>query len=277
MPQATIAALAEGSWIDDRESVILIGDSGTGKTHLATALAVCACQAGRRVRFTTLAGLANELQEAEGRRELARVVARYARTELVVLDELGLPRASPTAPPSSSSRSSPNATNAAALIVTTNLPFGEWTKVFPDPRLAKAVVDRLTHRAHIIDTGTESWRFHHGLTQNKRRRAHHPHDPDRAALPPLRSPTARSGTAARRTISYQSKDRKPDGGWGHFKPSRWGQCKPSRRLGYVSRGCAVVALGASMDAPLLRFDLGSSARRSLAPKMCPHASRAAAI
>ena len=89
VPQATIAALAEGSWIDDRESVILIGDSGTGKTHLATALAVCACQAGRRVRFTTLAGLANELQEAESRRELARVVARYARTELVVLDELG--------------------------------------------------------------------------------------------------------------------------------------------------------------------------------------------
>ena len=86
VPQATIAALAEGSWIDDRDSVILIGDSGTGKTHLATALAVCACQAGRRVRFTTLAALANELQEAEGRRELARVVARYARTELVVLD-----------------------------------------------------------------------------------------------------------------------------------------------------------------------------------------------
>src|ERR1700722_13222759 len=74
VPQATIAALAEGSWIEDRESVILIGDSGTGKTHLATALAVCPRQAGRRVRFTTLAGLANELQEAEGRRELARVV-----------------------------------------------------------------------------------------------------------------------------------------------------------------------------------------------------------
>ena len=89
VPQATVAALAEGSWIDDRESVILIGESGTGKTMLATALAVCACQQGRRVRFTTLAGLANELQEAESRRELARVVARYARTELVVLDELG--------------------------------------------------------------------------------------------------------------------------------------------------------------------------------------------
>jgi DNA replication protein DnaC len=86
VPQATIAALAEGSWITDRESVIFIGDSGTGKTMLATALAVCACQQGRRVRFTTLAGLANELQEAQGSRELARVVARYARTELVVVD-----------------------------------------------------------------------------------------------------------------------------------------------------------------------------------------------
>src|SRR5207248_3332364 len=65
----------------------------TGKTHLATALAVCACQQGRRVRFTTLAALANELQEAESRRELQRVVSRYARIELLVLDELGLPRA----------------------------------------------------------------------------------------------------------------------------------------------------------------------------------------
>ena len=84
--QATIAALAGGSWIADRDSIILSGESGTGKTHLAIALAICACQQGRRVRFTTLAGLANELQEAESRRELARVVGRYARIELLVLD-----------------------------------------------------------------------------------------------------------------------------------------------------------------------------------------------
>lgn len=95
VPQATIAALCEGSWIDDRESVILLGESGTGKTMLATALAVCACQQGRRVRFTTLAGLANELQEADSRRGLARVVGRYARTELVVLDKLATWRCPP--------------------------------------------------------------------------------------------------------------------------------------------------------------------------------------
>jgi DNA replication protein DnaC len=162
LSQAAIAALAECSWIDDRESVILIGESGTGKTMLATALAVCACQQGRRVRFTTLAGLANELQEAESKRELARVVARYARTELVVLDELGY-LALPEGAAELVFQVISERNERASLIVTTNLPFGEWTKVFPDARLAKAVVDRITHRAHIIETGTESWRFRHGI------------------------------------------------------------------------------------------------------------------
>ena len=167
IPQATIAALAEGSWIDDRDSIILIGDSGTGKTHLCIALAVCACQQGRRVRFTTLAALANELQEADSRKELGRVVGRYARTELVCLDELGYL----TLPDGAAElvfQVLSELHERGSLIVTTNLPFGEWTKVFPDARMAKAVVDRLTHRAHIIDTGTESWRFRHGLNQRKK-------------------------------------------------------------------------------------------------------------
>jgi DNA replication protein DnaC len=166
IPQATVAALAEGSWIDDRDSVILIGDSGTGKTHLCTALAVCACQQGRRVRFTTLAALANELQEAESRKELARVVGRYARTELVCLDELGY-LSLPDGAAELVFQVLSEIHERGSLIVTTNLPFGEWTKVFPDARMAKAVVDRLTHRAHIIDTGTESWRFRHGLNRRK--------------------------------------------------------------------------------------------------------------
>ncbi len=170
VPQATIAALAEGSWIDDRESVIFVGESGTGKTMLATALAVCACQQGRRVRFTTLAALANELQEAQSRRELARVLGRYARTELLVLDELGF-LALPAGAAELVFQAISERNERASLIVTTNLPFGEWTKVFPDPRLAKAVVDRITHRAHIIETGTESWRFRHGLSRSNKKRA----------------------------------------------------------------------------------------------------------
>jgi DNA replication protein DnaC len=170
VPQATIAALAEGTWIDDRESIIFVGESGSGKTHLATALAVSACQQGRRVRFTTLAGLANELQEAQSRRELARVVGRYARTELVCLDELGY-LALPDGAAELVFQVLSERHERGSLIVTTNLPFGEWTKVFPDARLAKAVVDRLTHRAHIIDTGNDSWRFRHGLTRKKGRPA----------------------------------------------------------------------------------------------------------
>jgi DNA replication protein DnaC len=167
IPQATVASLAQGSWIDDRESVILLGDSGTGKTHLAIALGILACQQGRRVRFTTLAALANELQAAESRRELGRVVARYARTELVVLDELGY-LALPEGAAELVFQVISERNERASLIVTTNLPFGEWTKVFPDARLAKAVVDRITHRAHIIDTGAESWRFRHGLARTQK-------------------------------------------------------------------------------------------------------------
>ncbi len=163
----TIAALAEGSWIKDRESVIFVGESGTGKTHLATALAICACQQGRRVRFTTLAALATELQEAESRRELARIVGRYARIELLVLDELGY-LSLPEGAAELVFQVISERNERVSLIVTTNLPFGEWTKVFPDPRLAKAVVDRLTHRAHIIETGSESWRFRHGLARKRR-------------------------------------------------------------------------------------------------------------
>jgi DNA replication protein DnaC len=170
VPQATIAALAEGSWIDDRESVILIGESGTGKTMLATALGVCACQQGRRVRFTTLAGLATELQEADSRKELARVVGRYSRIEVLLLDELGY-LALPDGAAELVFQVISERNERGSLIVTTNLPFGEWTKVFPDARLAKAVVDRITHKAHIIDTGTESWRFRHGLDRQRGKQA----------------------------------------------------------------------------------------------------------
>jgi DNA replication protein DnaC len=164
IPRATIAALAEGSWIENNESVIFVGDSGTGKTMLATALGVCACQQGRRVKFITLAALANELQEALSRDELSRVVARYARIDLLLLDELGYLRL-PDGAAELVFQVLSERHERASLIITTNLPFGEWTKVFPDARLAKAVVDRLTHRAHIIDTGTESWRFRHGLAK----------------------------------------------------------------------------------------------------------------
>ena len=136
---------------------------------MAISLAVLACQQGRRVRFTTLAALANELQAADTRRELGRVIARYARTELVVLDELGY-LALPEGAAELVFQVISERNERGSLMVTTNLPFGEWTKVFADARLAKAVVDRLTHKAHIIETGTESWRFRHGLQKRSAKR-----------------------------------------------------------------------------------------------------------
>jgi len=94
-------------------------------------------------------------------------VGRYTRVELLVLDELGY-LALPDGAAELIFQVISERNERASLICTTNLPFGEWTKVFPDPRLAKAVVDRITHKAHIIDTGSESWRFRHGLERKNR-------------------------------------------------------------------------------------------------------------
>ena len=110
IPQATIAALAQGTWIDDRESVILLGDSGTGKTHLAISLAVLACQQGRRVRFTTLAALANELQAAESRRGSAKSSHATPAPSSSSSTSSGISHY-PTVQQSSYSRSSPSATS----------------------------------------------------------------------------------------------------------------------------------------------------------------------
>jgi DNA replication protein DnaC len=168
IPAATIRELATCSFIDRAETVIFLGEPGTGKSHLAIALGIEACMASRRVRFTTTAGLVNELLEARDDRVLSKVVARYARVELLVLDELAYV---PLAPPEAELlfQVLDERSERSALIVTTNLPFGEWTKVFPEPRLCKAVVDRLTFNAHIVETGTDSWRFKKTLERQRRK------------------------------------------------------------------------------------------------------------
>jgi DNA replication protein DnaC len=122
----------------------------------------------RRVRFVTTASLVNELREARDDRSLSRLVARYIRIELLILDELAYV---PLAPADAELlfQVLDERSELGALICTTNLPFGEWTKIFPEPRLCKAVVDRLTFNAHIVETGTESWRFRKTLERQRRR------------------------------------------------------------------------------------------------------------
>lgn len=170
IPVAKIRELAEGGYIERAEPVVFIGECGTGKTHLATGLSVAACRQKRRARFTTAAGLVNELVEARQQNGVRRVLARWLRYEVIVLDELGYV---PLADIGAEFLFQVIAERAerAALIVTTNLPFSEWTQVFPNPRLCKALLDRVTDRAHIIETGTDSYRFRRTMEVRQKKKA----------------------------------------------------------------------------------------------------------
>lgn len=167
IPAARIRELAEGGYIDRSEPVVLIGECGTGKSHLATGLCVAACRQKRRVRFTTAAALVNELVEAKQNNQVRRMMSRWQRYELIALDEVGYV---PLADVGAEFLFQVIAERAerAAIIVTTNLPFSEWTTVFPNPRLCKALLDRITDRAHIIETGTESFRFRRTAERRKK-------------------------------------------------------------------------------------------------------------
>ena len=145
---------------------MFIGECGTGKTHLLTGLCVAACRQRKRVRFTTAAGLVNELVEAKQQLQLRRVLARWERYDLIAIDEVGyVPLAEVGA--EFLFQVIADRAETAAVILTTNLPFSEWTQVIPNARLCKALLDRITDRAHIIETGTESFRFRRTLDRRK--------------------------------------------------------------------------------------------------------------
>lgn len=158
LPVAQIRQLSEGGYISRNEPIIFLGETGTGKTHLAIALGVAACRQRRRVRFTTAAEMVNELVEARHNNELNRVTTRWTRYEVLVIDEMGYV-ALAEAGAEMLFQVIAGRAEKAAVIVTTNLPFSEWTTVFPNARLCKALLDRLTDQAHIIDTGKESYRL----------------------------------------------------------------------------------------------------------------------
>ena len=158
LPATLLRNLSEGGYLARKEPIIFLGDTGTGKTHLATGLAVAACRQHKRVRFTTAAEMVTELIEAQNHAELTRVRNRWTRYDLIVIDELGYVVMPDTAAELLFQVIAGRA-ERAAVIVTTNLPFSEWTTKFPNARLCKAMLDRLTDQAHIIETGKDSYRF----------------------------------------------------------------------------------------------------------------------
>lgn len=155
---AMLATLAAGAFIDAGEPLCLIGDSGTGKSHLLIGTGIAACEAGRRVRYVTCAALVNELAEAADERMLSRTVGRYGRLDLLLLDELGYVSLDPKGA-ELLFQVITEREERASIACASNASFSEWGATFTDPRLAAAVVDRLTFRAQIIETGTQSYRL----------------------------------------------------------------------------------------------------------------------
>tara|TARA_B100000315_G_C14572511_1_gene586317 strand:+ start:1663 stop:2457 length:795 start_codon:yes stop_codon:yes gene_type:complete len=156
--QPLVRELMRGEYIDQRENVLLIGNSGTGKTHLATALAFSACQQGRKVRFYSATGMVTTLLERREERQLERFNRQLERLELIVLDELGyIPFSKAGAELLFEVVS--RAYERTSLIMTTNLPFESWTEILGSQRLTGALLDRLTHRIHLLEANGESYRL----------------------------------------------------------------------------------------------------------------------
>jgi DNA replication protein DnaC len=163
-----VRALMRGEYITKKENVLLIGNSGTGKTHLACALAFAACAMGHRVRFHTVTGLITELMESREERRLQRLQKQLQRLHLLVLDELGyvpFSRAGAELLFEVISR----AYEHQSLMITSNLPFEEWTGIFGSERLTGALLDRLTHRCHIIEANGESYRLRQAKDSSRRK------------------------------------------------------------------------------------------------------------
>lgn len=161
--------LARGSYLPKAEPILMVGNPGLGKTHVAISLALAACRQGQRVRFYTAAGLVNELIQAQDEHRLPRLLNAALKQNLMILDELGFIPFSPIGAQLIFQFCS-SLYERVALIVTTNLKFADWPQVFGDERLTAALLDRLTHRAHILEFTGESFRFRQRMQREAKKK-----------------------------------------------------------------------------------------------------------
>ncbi len=157
-----VLALSKGEFIQHRENLLLIGNPGTGKTHLAIALGMAACRVGYRVRFYTAAALVNELLAAQREHQLHKLEKQWLQPHLVVVDELGYIPFSQTGSQLLFTFLSARY-ERGSVAITSNLEFTRWTEIFGDDKLTAALLDRLTHRSHILTMNGESYRFRESL------------------------------------------------------------------------------------------------------------------
>lgn len=165
----TVMALAQGHYLENAESVLMVGNPGLGKTHLAIGLGLAACRQDRRVRFYTVTQLVNELHQAQESHQLPRFLDKALRHHLVILDEFGYVPFSPTGA-QLLFQFCAALHERVSLLVTTNLPFSDWVQVLGDERLAGGLLDRLTFQAHILEFRGDSFRFRQGLERQQQRR-----------------------------------------------------------------------------------------------------------
>ena len=167
--QPRVVELAQGGYLAKKESIILVGNPGLGKTHVATGLAFAACKQGKRVRFFGTAGLVNDLLAAQKELRLSKFMAPLLKLDLVVLDEVGFIPFS-TEGAQLLFQFCSDVYERVSIMVTTNLRFGDWNSIFGNEIMTAALLDRLTHKAHILEFVGESYRFRQRLRQEEQQR-----------------------------------------------------------------------------------------------------------